>query len=117
MGTPLFVPNSSAPLREWVEGLRAAAERVGLGRDVMPIRGWLGGPVPVACFRRLGSTDSHRAAGISVIASSMPPLLWLPASGIARCEAASQLPWATTASAMPARPTGFASPTPPSPPT
>ena len=56
MDTPLFVPDGNGLLREWVDALRAAAESIGLRRDVMPIRGWLGGAMLVACVRRLGGT-------------------------------------------------------------
>jgi hypothetical protein len=56
MDTALFTPDGNGLLREWVEALRAAAEGVGLCRDVMPIRGWLGGAMLVACVRRLGGT-------------------------------------------------------------
>jgi len=56
MDTALFTPDGNGLLREWVEALRAAAESIGLRRDVMPIRGWLGGAMLVACVRRLGGT-------------------------------------------------------------
>ena len=39
---------------EWTQTLKAAARRNGLGDDVAPVRGWLGGAMLIACIRQLG---------------------------------------------------------------
>jgi len=42
--------------RQWIEELRSAALRHGLSPDPVPLRGWMGGAMLVACVRKLGGT-------------------------------------------------------------
>jgi hypothetical protein len=56
MDTALFGPPGQGLIQEWVVTLQAAARRNGIAGEVVPVRGWLGGAMLVACVRKLGGT-------------------------------------------------------------